>query len=110
VSATVVPEDFDHLLKGRDHLTIASHVPGRVRLKFDYAIVTSAPELVDRGKEIIGAIRGIHDVDVSLFGQSLTIEYDPQTLPPAWWDKLYGEDEAAAREVVAELKQAYAAG
>ena len=108
--ASVVPEDFDLLLKGRDHLEIASHVPGRVRLKFDFSIVARAPELVDRGKEIIGAMRGIRDVDANLFGRSITVEYDPAVLPPEWWDQLYGDDEAAAREVVAKLKKAFASG
>ncbi len=110
MSATVAPEDFDLLLKGREHLHIESHVPGRVRLKFDFSIVSSAPDLVDRGRDVIAAIRGIRDVDASLFARSLTVEYDPEVLPPEWWDQLYGDDEAAARAVVERLKQAYAAG
>jgi hypothetical protein len=104
----VSPEDFDQLLQGRGHLQVVSHVPGRIRLKFDFSILSAAPQLAERGKEIIGAIRGIHDVDANIFARSLTIHYDPEALPPEWWDKLYGTDDAAAREVVEKLKSAYA--
>lgn len=107
MSTSVAPEDFDLLLQGRGHLHVASHVPGRIRLKFDLSILSAAPEMADRGKEVIAAIKGIRDVDANLLARSLTIHYDPQVLPSEWWDDLYGEDEAAARQVVEKLKAAF---
>lgn len=103
----VAPEDFDLLLKARPHIRVASHVPGRIRLKFAFSILSDVPELAERGKEVVSAIGGIRNVESNLFARSLTVSYDPEVLPPDWWDSLYGRDDAAAREVVEQLKTAF---
>ena len=107
MTSRVAPEDFDLLLKARPHIRVASHVPGRIRLKFAFSILSDVPEIAERGEQVISAIGGIRNVESNLFARSLTVSYDPEVLPPAWWDRLYGRDEAAAREVVERLKTAF---
>lgn len=106
--STVTAEDFDMLLSGRPHMHIVAHDEGRVVLRFDFAILASAPQMADRGKDVLNAIDGIRNVDASLLSRTIAIDYDPQVLPPEWWDKLYGEDDAEAREVIEKLKAAFA--
>ncbi len=108
MSATVAPEDFELLLKARPHVQVASHVPGRIRLKFAFSILGAVPDVAERGEQVISAIDGIRDVETNMFARSLTVTYDPEVLPPDWWDRLYGDDEAAARAVVDKLKASFA--
>ncbi|WP_119165864.1 HMA2 domain-containing protein [Algihabitans albus] len=103
----VAPEDFDLLLKARPHIEVASHIPGRIRLKFGFSILSAVPEIAERGEDVISAIDGIRDVESNLFARSLTVTYDPEVLPPDWWDRLYGRDDVAAREVVEQLKTSF---
>lgn len=90
--------DVPVLMKLRRYLTVAHHVPGRIRLKLDPNALFQAPSgFAAAFRNWLAAHDGILDVRVNKAALSIVVEYDPVRLPQADWDRLIAgsEDEAA---------------
>jgi hypothetical protein len=93
------------------YLSIAHHVPGRIRLRFRVTALASlsAARLNAFANSARGA-DGVRSFRVNAVARSLAIEYDPALLPPALWTQfLEGDDEEAAR-IAAHLAPHFAGG
>ena len=75
--------DFKLLMDLRQYLTIAHHVPGRIRIKFAFRMLKDprAKRLKDEteGKTPPPAILNTR---VNPMGRSVVIEYDPELIDP----------------------------
>ncbi|MGY3945287.1 hypothetical protein [Aeromonas tecta] len=79
------------------HLTIAHHIPGRVRFKLKLGALAS-PELgqlsqVGQLKQMIETMPGIRDLRVNPAALSCVVEYDTAEIPPPLWESLLGGEE-----------------
>lgn len=93
--------DFGPFLTLRRHVTIAHHVPGRIRLKLGMAAVTKLPEadpapFVDLFKRI----RGIGLTRINRAALSVVVEYDPNVIAPSTWSRLLEGDVAEVTEIL----------
>lgn len=72
-------------------LSIAHHIPGRIRLKLSGA-ATSAPsgaaERVLHFCRIAPDVPGIRTAKLNPLARSCVVEYDPAAIPPAAWEDL----------------------
>lgn len=95
------PPDASSLLELRRHLSIAHHLPGRIRLRVSPAIYGCAPGF-DAGKSraLLGKLWGIRDVRVNMAAASVLIEYDPKLISLEEWETLVRGDAAAAGAVL----------
>jgi hypothetical protein len=97
--------DLDFLLRARRHLHLVSNADGKVSLKFDFGVLSDAPELgSSETQHVLTGLPGVHDIDLSLLHRRIDIHYDPERLPPQWWADLVEGDDQAARDVVARLE------
>ncbi len=107
-----MPDDFLSRLAAA--LTIAHHIPGRVRLKLDGAAERGLAALADDAKALHRALtgaEGIRSVALNPLARSCTIEYDPTVIPPsAWPDLLRGEASAAAGTLLRIATAGFAGG
>ncbi len=71
-------------------LSVAHHIPGRIRLKLSDA--ASAPsgtaERVLHFCRIAQDVPGIRSAKLNPLARSCVVEYDPAAIPPAAWDDL----------------------
>ncbi|KAA5613783.1 cation transporter [Rhodovastum atsumiense] len=82
-------EDLAALLAARRYITIAHHIPGRIRLRFDPLPLSRAMGgRTERLRPLLGRIRGIAGIDLNLPARSLVVAYDPAVLAPATWERL----------------------
>ncbi|MDD4732071.1 MAG: hypothetical protein PHX58_09075 [Desulfovibrio sp.] len=100
--------DFNLLMPLRRHLTVAHHVPGRIRIKFGLGLLADpqAGKLMDeaRKQDLPPAVRSTR---LNPLGRSVVIEYDPETLPPAQLAELLTTKDAERFTTLArELSQA----
>lgn len=89
--------DPNLFLRLREHIRIAHHIPGRIRLRIGVQAVDAVKgiddDLVDR---VLATIRGIDDVRVNAMAGSAVITYQPEKIRPDWWETLlHGEDQAS---------------
>ena len=89
--------DFATVAKLRKYLTVKHHIPGRIRITFDKAIVTDleALQLVKSAPEMPDAVK---KTSLNIFSKSIVIEYDAQRVPPDLLEELINassDDEAA---------------
>ncbi|MGY3856885.1 hypothetical protein [Aeromonas intestinalis] len=74
------------------HLTIAHHIPGRVRFKLKLGALGSAEmsQLGQMGqlKQMIETMPGIRDLRVNPAALSCVVEYDPAQITPPLWESL----------------------
>lgn len=107
-----MPDEFLNRLAAA--LTIAHHIPGRVRLKLDGAAERGLVALADDARALHRALtgaEGIRSVALNPLARSCTIEYDPTVIPPsAWPDLLRGEASAAARTLLRIATAGFAGG
>ncbi len=79
------------LLRFASALTVAHHVPGRIRLKLaaplGAELMAAAAEAKAFG-QTLSATPGIRAVDFNALARSCTIHYDPAAIPPAAWTGL----------------------
>jgi hypothetical protein len=70
-------------------LSIAHHIPGRIRLKLS-APPAAFSGTIDAKRLIaaIGALPGIKATKANWLARSLTIQYDPKSIPAAAWQDL----------------------
>lgn len=80
---------LDRLGELSRYIEIVHHIPGRVRLKFNPAILK---ELGDEGVKQLenfeSVVQGIKEVKVNKMAKSATISYDKQTLTPDFFEQL----------------------
>lgn len=91
--------------------SIAHHIPGRIRLKFDIG----AAELSglrgfqpERLQDALNQLRGVSAVRLNILARSCTVEYDHGVIPAAAWEDLLAcRETAAARILVNILREKY---
>lgn len=87
--------DFDDLMSLRRYVSIAHHVPGRLRLKFNPA-VRSDPRF-DALRNAEAPFPGVQATRINTMARSMVIEYDAR-IPQKEIAGLFNGDEEAARD------------
>jgi hypothetical protein len=101
---------LDFLLAARRHFELESHNPERITLRFDFGVLGDAPELGDdRGQALLKQLPGIEAFDVSVFRRRVSITYDRDVFPAAWWDILISGSDEQARALVGRLEESLVA-
>ena len=99
--------DKDLLMKLRRYLRILRHEQGRIRLGYRIGAVGVLRQMQGQaGSSLLDAIEGVQRVAVSPLTFTLTIHYDPKIIQPSWWETMVQESEAAAREVLDQIRLA----
>ena len=84
-------------------LTIAHHIPGRIRLKLAAPLgadlMAQAAEAKRFGQSL-GAMPGIRSVSLNPLAKSCTIEYDARMIPASAWDGLLSGQDAPGSEIL----------
>lgn len=100
-------EELDAFLELRNHLKIAHHIPGRIRLKAAISVVNAFKKvdsaLIDH---ILGAIHGIEKTEVNMVARSVIVTYSINDLKPEWWDILIKGKQKQAEDLLHELLNA----
>ena len=97
--------DPEILLRARPHISIADHVPGRIRLKFKPSILRDVPEIGSAsGSRSLADWDFIEEVKVSALTFSLLVQYDAARLQPGHWERLVEGSEEDAKAVVDHLR------
>lgn len=92
------------LLPLRRYLTIVHHVRGRVRLRLSIAGVRAAPPGVfDRLQKEVAQVPAIRSFRVNPAALSVTIEFDPDSIPADWWPALLQADDEEASRLLVEI-------
>lgn len=93
--------DFGPFLGLRRHVTIAHHVPGRIRLKLGIAAVAKLPQ-ADPAPflDLLRRIRGIGLTRINRAALSVVVEYDPNVITPSTWSRLLEGDAAEVTEIL----------
>lgn len=88
----------------RPYLSIAHHVPGRIRLRFDVSVLArfGAGRLSTFADEARAA-GGLHSFRVNAAARSLAIEYDPAVVAPDVWTRFVTGDDAEAATLATRL-------
>jgi hypothetical protein len=84
----------DYLVPLLEEAEIAHHIPGRIRLRFNYSILAMLPKLNDLGNEILriaDQVKAFNDIRLNLHAGSVTIQYDTDLLPPDFWEEAVGK-------------------
>lgn len=101
---------LNQLLEIRSLITVAHHIPGRIRLKFSKGIITHPivqnfialgkdQSVKDKVKE-----KGFISAKINFFALSLTIEYDPARIAPQVLDIFFsGKDIDEVKELAQEV-------
>lgn len=93
------------LLPLRQYLTIVHLVRGRIRLRMSMAGVrAAAPGTFDLLQKQAVAVPAIRSLRVNPAALSVTIEFDPERVPPAWWPSLLQADDEEARRLLAQIQ------
>lgn len=89
-------------------LSIAHHIPGRVRLKLSGAPPAGGGMDVQAVIATLSAIDGVLTVSVNPLARSCTIEYDAKRIAArAWSDLLAGTPSPEAEALMAKIDQAW---
>ena len=111
MNAPLRTDPTDLLLRAGEVLTIAHHIPGRIRLKL--ADEAAAAAVLAGGRfptpERLRAVVGVRAVKVNLLARSCVVDYDPSAVPPmACVDLLAGRRTTASAPLIAALAAAFA--
>lgn len=105
---------MDEFERIRDHLravSIAHHIPGRIRLKLalqELALDSGARARVAAFQSLLDAMPGIQSIRLNLMARSCTVAYDTACIPAqAWADFLSGVASPAAATLEALLRATY---
>lgn len=86
--------------------SIAHHIPGRVRIKFDIG----AAELSglrgfrpERLQDALNQLRGVSAVRLNMLACSCTVEYDHGVIPAAAWEDLLASRETPAAQILVNI-------
>lgn len=97
------------LLTFAAHLSVAHHIPGRIRLKLAASAGTAPKEAVEeamRFSRTVTEVPGIRSVSLNPLARSCVVEYDPARIPPRAWQDLI---DGAVSDASAALLDALAA-
>lgn len=86
----------------RRFVSIAHHVPGRIRLKLDLVALAHLPK-VDPTPfvSLVGRIRGVKTTRVNASALTVVVEYDPHIIPAALWPRLLVADAGEVERALA---------
>ena len=88
-------------------LSIAHHIPGRIRLKMSGSLPNELIAEAKRFGQALGAVAGVRSIGVNALARSCTIEYDPRAIPPAAWSGfLSGDDSPESQHLQRLLRDA----
>ena len=101
-STSATPRELFKAL--RKHLTIAHHVPGRLRVRFSANVLTALPQM-DKAQldTVLGALPDITDVRLNALAGSAVITYLPARIPVASWHTLINADEHDALALLDDM-------
>lgn len=99
----MTPQKF---LELRQLISIAHHVPGRIRLKFDlgvlgHPVVKTLSSLTGEGKASLKEA-GFVDSRLNLPARSLVLEYNPERISPQVLDAFFSHPDAKQAEALAD--------
>jgi len=77
--------DASPLLGFVRQLSIAHHIPGRIRLKMSGSFPVERLGEAKRFRGALGGVAGIKSIGLNALARSCTIEYDARAIPPAAW-------------------------
>lgn len=86
-----MPSAEPSLLRFLNALSVAHHVPGRIRLKLSAPVGGELLALADQAKSFgtaFSAMAGIRAVSLNPLAKSCTIEYDTKIIPATAWTGL----------------------
>jgi hypothetical protein len=95
---------LDSLFHLRKHLRIKNHSPGFLKLKVGLSMLkdpafTDLPDFEEKP-------RGVNKVKLSLFSRTVSLDYDPDIIPPGLLEELVAtEDADRGREIIADLER-----
>ncbi|OPX40024.1 MAG: hypothetical protein B1H13_08475 [Desulfobacteraceae bacterium 4484_190.3] len=98
--------DFKILTQLRRHLSMAHHVPGRIRIKFNSSLsdYPQATEILNSFK----SLPGIKNVRINFLGRSFVIEYDRKRIHPDLLQEFFTtEDFSQAQTIAGELAKQF---
>ncbi len=98
--------DFQLLMELREHLSVAHHVRGRIRLRFSLGLLTDGRAMgllaSAKGAPLPAAVRGVR---LNVAARSVVLEYDPEIVQPRVLEEvLTTDDENRFRVLAEELK------
>ncbi|GEO79896.1 heavy-metal-associated domain-containing protein [Pararhodospirillum oryzae] len=89
----------------RPHLSIAHHIPGRVRLKIGIGALGVLKAGAAGGPSLqledLCRIQGIQSVRLNAGAQSVVVSYDPAVIPPSFWQDCLSLPEDRLRAMLA---------
>ncbi len=95
--------NFNTLAKLRNYLSIKHHVPGRIRVKFDQAIVAD-PDAMGYINQNTALPPGVYSMRLNKLARSVVVEYDNRLISPELIEELVRtRQEARAVEILREL-------
>lgn len=93
--------DFGPFLGLRRYVSIAHHVPGRIRLKLSLAALAKLPEAdLAPFLDLLKRIRGIGLTRINRPALSVVVEYDPNVITPSTWSRLLQGDADEVTEIL----------
>lgn len=96
---------LNHLAEVRNYLTVAHHVPGRIRVKFKLTLA-GHPLIKEITQSDLPLPEGIVGTRLNLFARSVVVDYDPDMISPELLDEmLRTEDDRRAMELVQEFEK-----
>jgi hypothetical protein len=95
---------LDSLFHLRKHLRIKNHTPGFLKLKIGMSMLKD-PAFADL-PDFDEKPRGVNKVKLSLFSRTVSLDYDPDIIPPGLLEELVATDDAdRSRAIMADLEQ-----
>ncbi|MGQ3674504.1 hypothetical protein ACT6QH_03245 [Xanthobacter sp. TB0139] len=93
--------DLSPFLHLRRFVTIAHHVPGRIRMKLDMKALAHLPK-VDPSPfvDLIARVQGVQSTRVNKAALSVVVEYDPKKIAFPIWEKLLKADAAEVTQIL----------
>lgn len=94
----------DSLMSLRRYVTIAHHIPGRIRLRFNNKLIASLGKAkLSALDDYCGPGHSLHSYSLNAATGSLLLEYDAKRLSPKLIAQLFGDDDEQAELALTEL-------
>ncbi|WP_028108635.1 HMA2 domain-containing protein [Ferrimonas futtsuensis] len=99
-----MPNTAKEIVKLRQWVHVAHHIPGRIRLKFNSALVTQMARFkTEQILEQADRLPPLKRFQLNTGSNSLILEYDHGTIHPGLLDRLFGECQMGAEQACQEL-------
>jgi len=96
------------LMDIRQHTKVASHIPGRLRLKFSAGIFLKfGDEDISDFQSKLDALPGVTNYRANLAAFSVVLEYDQKIMPYKLFDQLFQDNEQYAIEALNEIRERF---